>query len=103
GGNRDLLPHLETHLELLRDLIQVSSQLVRGGRSIERRIIPHGCEERLPLVLILRILTKAFLSKLGLRILAFVHLALPAFVGPGGGAEANERRGRHGSECTATR
>ena len=42
--NRDFLPHLEAHLEIFWNLVQVTSELIRGRRSIERRVVPHGPE-----------------------------------------------------------
>src|SRR6267143_2972183 len=57
---------------------------------------------RLALVLILAILPQAFLSKPALRVLPYVDLALPAFVGPGGGGEPDQRREsvHHSGICT---
>jgi hypothetical protein len=105
AGNRDFLPHLETDLEVFGDLRQVMPELGGGGRSVERRVVPHGPEQRLALVLILAILLQTFMGKRALGILPFVDLTLPAFVGPGGGTEANqwgEREGHRERNCTVS-
>ena len=104
GGNRDLLPHLETHLKVFGNLVQIAPELIRGRRSVERRVVPHGPEERLALVLILAILPQALPGKRALGILPCVDLALPAFVGPSRGAEANQGRERESrtTKCTGS-
>jgi hypothetical protein len=81
--NRDLLPHLEAHLKVFGDLAEIALELVCGRRSVERRVVTHGPEQWLVVVLVLAILAQTFLSKLALGIFPFVDLALPAFVGPG--------------------
>jgi hypothetical protein len=47
-------------------------------------------------MLVLAIFPEAFLRECTFRILPEVHLAFPAFVCPGGGPKANERRENHG-------
>ena len=89
--NGDLFPDLATHLEVFGNLIEVPQELVRHWRSVECRIIAHGSEQRLVVVLILAILAEAFPGKYTLGVFLLVNLTLPAFVGPGGGPEANER------------
>ena len=89
GWNRDQLPHLETHLEIFGNLVQVAPELIGRGRAVERRIVPHGPEQRFALVLILAILSQALPRKRALGVLPLIDLALPAFVGPGGGTEAD--------------
>ncbi|HEV8327270.1 MAG TPA: hypothetical protein VGQ08_07275 [Nitrospiraceae bacterium] len=92
GRNRDLLPYLEAHLKVFGDLAEIVPELVCGGRSVERRVVPHRPEQRLALVLILAILPQALMSKRLLGILAIVDLALPAFIRPCGSAEPDQRR-----------
>ena len=87
GRDRDLFPHLEAHLKVFGDLIQVSPELIRRGGTVEGRVIAYGLEERLALVLILAVLAETFPRKRALRVLACVDLALPAFVGLGGNTE----------------
>src|SRR5437773_2125305 len=57
--DRDVLPHLETHLKVFGNLVQVPSELIGGRRLVEGRIVPHGPEQWFPLVLILAILSQA--------------------------------------------
>jgi hypothetical protein len=89
--NGDLLPHLKTYLKVFGDLAQITPELIRGRWAVERRIVPHGSEQWFPLVLILAILPEAFPSKRALGVPQLIDLALPAFVGPGGGAEPDQR------------
>ena len=90
AGNGDLLPHLTTHLEVFGNLIQIPQELVCHWRSVECRIIAHGSEQRLVVVLVLAILAEALPGKRALGVLLLIDLALPAFVGPGRGAEADQ-------------
>lgn len=92
GGDRELFPHLEAHLELFGDLRQIPCELVDGWRPIERRIITHRAKEWLSLVEILAVFAKAFPGKGRFCILPQIDLSLPAFIGPGRGAEADKRR-----------
>ena len=88
--NRDLFPDFETHLKVFGDLIQITPQLIRRRWPVERRVVAHRSEQGLILVLILAILAETFSGKRALRVLSLIDLALPAFVGPGGGPKANE-------------
>jgi len=56
GGDGDFLPHLEAHLKVFGDLSQLVAELVRGGRSVEGRVIAYSPEEWFALILILAIL-----------------------------------------------
>ena len=69
--------------------MQIALELIRAWRSVEGRVITHGSEHRLVIVLVLAVLAETLLSKLGLGVRPFVDLALPAFVGPGGSAESD--------------
>ena len=63
-----------------------------GGRwTIKRVVDTHRPEERLALIRIGRILCEAILFESALGIGLVIDLPFPAFVGPGGGAEVNER------------
>jgi len=103
AGTGDLLPHLEAHLKVFGNLGQIVPELIGSRRSVEGRLVPYGPEKWFLVVLVLTVFAETLLSKLTLGILLLVDLAQPAFIGPGRGAEANERRCRHGSECTAIR
>ena len=65
-------------------------ELVGCWWTVERRIVPYGPEEWLIVVLILAILAQALAGKCALGVLFLVDLTLPAFVGPGGGTEADQ-------------
>ena len=54
--DRDLLPHLEIHLKVFGNLIELLSELVRCRRAVKRRVIADRAETGLPLVQILAIL-----------------------------------------------
>lgn len=90
GGNRDGLPDLEAHLELVRDLVEVAPELIGRGRTAERRIIANCPEQRFALVLVLAVLPQASIGEFTLSVGFLVNLALPAFVGPCGGPESNQ-------------
>ena len=63
-----------------------------GGRwTIKRVVNTYRPKERLALIRIGRILCEAILFESALGIGLVIYLPLPAFVGPGGGPEANER------------
>lgn len=49
-------PYLETHLEILRDLVEVFSELISRRWPIEGRIVADGPKERLSVVEILAVL-----------------------------------------------
>ena len=101
----DLLPHLATHLEVFGNLIQIPQELVGRGRSVERRIVAHRSEQWLVAVLVLAILTEAFPGKYALGVLLQIDLAFPAFIGPGGSAEANQwgkRESHREGNCTVS-
>ncbi len=89
GGNGDILPPPEAHLKVFEDLSQVVAELVGGRGSVERRVVAHGPEEWLALILILAILPQTLAGECALGVLPLVDLAVPAFVGPGGGTEAD--------------
>ena len=89
--NRDLLPHLEAHLNVFEDLSQIVPELVCGGRSVERRIIADGSKQGLPLVLILAVLSQTLTGKCALGLLLLVDLSLPTFISPGGDTEPDQR------------
>ena len=71
--------------------MQIPQELVCRGRSVECGIVSYRSEQWLIVVLILAILAEAFPGKYTLGVFLLVNLTLPAFVGPGGGPEANER------------
>ena len=96
AGNGDLLPYLEAHLEVFGDLIEVPSQLLCRWRPIKCGVVADCTKERLSIVEILAILTEAFPGKGTFGVLLEVDLSLPAFIGPSGGAESNERGECHG-------
>jgi hypothetical protein len=63
GRNGDLLPYLEAHLKILRDLVQIVPKLIRGRWSIERGVIADGAKAGLTVVEILTIFTETFPRK----------------------------------------
>ena len=81
--NRDLFPHLEAHLEVFGNLVQITPELVGCWRSVEGRVITDGPKQRLPLVLILTIFSQTLSGKRALGVLPRIDLALPAFIRPG--------------------
>ena len=83
----DVLPHREAPLAIVGNLLEGVPLLMGGGWSVERRIVTDGAEYRLPFVAILAVLTKAFPRKRSLGVVLVLDLALPAFLGPGRGAE----------------
>ena len=86
----DFLPHREAHLEISGNLPEVAPQLMGGGWSVERRVVPDGAEYRLPFVAILAVHTKAFPRKRSLGVLLVIDLGLPAFMRLGRSAKANK-------------
>ena len=42
--DRDFFPHLATHFKVFGNLVQVTPELIGGGRAVKRRIISHGPE-----------------------------------------------------------
>ena len=89
--NGDLLPDLATHLEVFGNLIQIPQELVGRGGSVECRIVSPSPKQGLVVILVLAILAEALPGKYTLGVLLLVDLPLPALVGPGGRAKANER------------
>ena|SRR5215831_19372516 len=75
GGNGDLLPHLETHLEIFGNLFEAVPKLIRSRWPIEGGIVSDGAEQRLPFVGILAVLTQAFPCEGRLRIPPVIDLA----------------------------
>lgn len=53
----DVLPDLETHLEILGNLFQVMSKLVLCRRTVEGGIVPDGAKKRLTVVEVLAVLS----------------------------------------------
>ena len=78
-------------------------ELIRRGWPVERRVIADRSEQGLVLVLILAIFPQAFSGKRALGVVSCVDLALPAFVGPGRGAEADQGQTAHWRHCTVGR
>ncbi len=69
GLDRHFSYTLQTaHLKVFGHLIQIPAELVCGWWSMERRVIPHGSEQRLVIVLILAVFVQALLIKLALGI-----------------------------------
>jgi hypothetical protein len=91
-GDGDLLPHLGTHLKVFGNLLQIPQKLVRRGRSVKTGINANGPEERLAFVEVLAKLAKGLSCKGRGGIFAAIDSSLPAFIGPGRGAEAHEIR-----------
>ncbi len=91
GWDRDLFPDLEAYLKVFGDLIEIVTQLVGRRRSLEGGVVADGPKEWFAIEEILAVLAKAFPCKGGLGVLPLINLALPAFVGPGGSAKANQR------------
>jgi hypothetical protein len=56
GLDRELFPDLETHLEILRDLVEIVFELTGGRWPVEGGIIADGPKERFPVVKILAVL-----------------------------------------------
>ena len=104
GIDRDgeLFPDLGAHFEVFRDLGQIASELVRCGWS-ERWSRSHRAKKWFALIEILAILPETVSRKGRLSILALVDLPLPAFIGPGRGAEPDQIRERHAIQCTGLR
>jgi hypothetical protein len=57
GWDRDFLPDLEAHLEILRDLVEIVFELIGGRWPVEGGIIADGPEEWFAVVEILTVLT----------------------------------------------
>jgi len=93
--NGELLPDLKTHLKVFRDLIQILAELVRCWWAIGSSVIANRAKAGLTVVQVLAILAEALACKRRLGVRLEVDLALPAFVGPGGRAGADERREGH--------
>ena len=91
-------PDLDTHFEAFGDLVQIIFELVGGRGPVESGIVADGAKERLAVIEILAVLAQALARKCRLFVFALVDLSLPAFVGPGGSAETNQGRERHGEE-----
>jgi hypothetical protein len=89
---REFLPDLKAHLKVFGDLVEVVAELGCGRWTVKRRIVSHCPEQRLSLILVLAIFPEAFPRKGALGILPLVDLALPAFIGPGGSAKADQWR-----------
>lgn len=94
-GNRDLLPDFAAHLEVFGNLVQVAAELTGGGWPVERRVVSDCAKERFAVGEILAVLAQTFPREGCLRVGLLVDLALPAFIGPRGGAESNQRGARH--------
>jgi len=91
SGDGQLIPHLEAHVKIVGNLVQVASEMVGGGWTAIPRVVADGAKERPTLILILAILSETFSLKAALGEVRRIDLALPTLVGPGGGTEANER------------
>jgi len=104
GGNRDLLPHLETHLEIFGDLGQIVPELVGGGRLVEGRVVAYGPEQWFALILILAMLSQAVPGERDLGLAPVIDLSCLAFVGFGRRTEADQGgdwESHSGGNCTA--
>ena len=55
-GDGEFFPHLETHLKVFRDLVEVVFELIGGRWPVEGRIVPDGAKERFSVVEILAVL-----------------------------------------------
>ena len=88
--NGDFFPNFAAHLKVFGNLAEIADELACGGRSVEGRVVAHRAKERLAIIEILAELTEALASKGGLCILSLLDLALPALIGPGGGAKTDE-------------
>lgn len=82
--------------------LQIVTELVRSRRTVERRVIPDREKEWLNVGEILAILAETLASKCRLRVRLEIDLPVPAFIGPGGRAEADEWREWHGEEFSRT-
>jgi hypothetical protein len=88
--DRNFLPCLETHLEIFRDLVQIVPKLICGWWPIESGVIADRAKAGFTVVEILTIFPQTVPCERGLLILFEINLALPAFIGPGRGAESNQ-------------
>jgi hypothetical protein len=81
-----LLPHLEAHLKVFGDLIEIPRQLLSSGRPIKCRVITDGPKERFSIIEILDRDTgntrRGIPGKYALGVRLLVDLTLPAFVCP---------------------
>ena len=93
--NGQFLPHLGAHVETWRKLLGVLGELVIRGGAVEGGVQAHSAEQRRSVVLKVGILSKTVLLEAPLGIGLVVDKTLPAFVGPGGRAESNQRRESH--------
>ncbi len=57
GGNRELLPNLETHLKVFGNLIEVMPKLIRGLWPIKGRVVADRAKQRFTVVEVLAILS----------------------------------------------
>ena len=94
-GDGDFLPDLETHLKVFGNLMEILSKLASGGGAVERGVVPDRAKERFAVVEVLAVFAQTFPRKSAFCVRVFVDLALPAFVGPGGGAKPNQGGPRH--------
>src|ERR1700752_2939795 len=92
AGNGDLLPDLEAHLKVFRDLIEIPHQLLCSWRPIKCRVITDSTKERFSVVQILAILPQTLPHKRAFGVVSLIDLTLPAFVCPSGGPEPDEGR-----------
>ena len=89
GRDSDLLPDLGTEAEIVRDLPRIVRELRGTGRAIEGMVDADGAKERDAIHLITGIFCQRVLAESALRIGPLVDQSLPAFIGPGAGAESN--------------
>jgi hypothetical protein len=89
GRNREFLPHREAHLKVYWYLSAVVSKTVDGLRSGEGGIVAHGSKESFALIVVLAILGQTLPGERAFGVPPLVDLALPAFIGPTGSAEAD--------------
>jgi hypothetical protein len=88
-GWGDLFPDLGTEAEIFRDLPRIVRELHGAGRVIEGMVDADGAKERNAIHLVAGVFCQRVLAESALRIGPLIDQSLPAFIGPGAGAELN--------------
>ena len=89
GRNGDLFPDLGAEAEIFRDLPRIVPELRGAGRAIEGMVDADGAKERNAIHLVAGVFCQRVLAESALRIGPLVDQSLPAFIGPGTGAESD--------------
>ena len=89
GRDGDLFPDLGAEAEIFRDLPRIVPELRGAGRAIEGMVDSDGAKERNAIPLVAGVFCQCVLADSALRIGLLVDQSLPAFIGPGAGAQSD--------------